>query len=335
MRLLIRSTCLLLAAVLCVAGLAANSASAKKSRGKHTAAWSKRDCAYSANRIATLRRFSRLVHRSMDCALVYSASPDWAGWEDPWFIHHPDPGLNWAKWKRAGKGRRDLIVTQSLIPYDLRTTAWRTAGSRGRYKRHARALARNLVRAGLGDVVIRLAHESNGTWNADSIGKTPRDFRLWRRFWRVTVKTMRSVPGAHFRFDFCVNAGVRPIPLRRFYPGDDVVDIVGIDAYDAGVRGQRNRWNRLYSQPVGLRDVLRFARRHRKPLSLPEWGIAPRNRYLAGGDDPAYVAGLARIMRTQRTAYQSYFFNHEFATQLTRSPRSLSTYRRYFGGGAR
>ncbi len=45
---------------------------------------------------------------------------------------------------------------------------------------------------------------------------------------------MRSVAGAHFAFEWDVNALVRPTPLSSFYPGDDVVNIIGIDAYEPG-----------------------------------------------------------------------------------------------------
>ena len=45
---------------------------------------------------------------------------------------------------------------------------------------------------------------------------------------------MKSVPGANFTFDWCVNAGYRAINLNAYYPGDDVVDVVGVVAHDVG-----------------------------------------------------------------------------------------------------
>src|SRR5205085_1396640 len=111
---------------------------------------------------------------------------------------------------------------------------------------------------------------ANGTWYRDSLGSTGREYALWRTAWRRTVFAMRSVPGAHFRFDWCINAAYRNIPMKAFYPGDDVVDIIGIDAYDGGlanVAPGRARWNRLFSQPLGLGAVRRFARAHKKPMS--------------------------------------------------------------------
>ena len=293
----------------------------------------KRVCVYAAHHISILGDFDRLVGRDVDCAVVFNdASPDWAGWEDPWFTHHPDPDLNWAKWVAAGQGRQ-LIITQNLFPSALNATDWRHAGARGDYTGHAVALARRLVAVGLGDAVIRLAHEANGTWYPDSIGTTDADFALWREFWRKTVLAMRSVPGANFRFDWCVNAAYRPIPLDKFYPGDDVVDFVGIDAYDAGIRPGVDRWPAIYGQTGGIRDVLAFATAHNKPLSFPEWGVGPADQALAGGDDPAYVDGIASVVQSNRVAYQAYFYAHQWGPQLAGGPGSLASYLRHFGPG--
>ncbi len=88
---------------------------------------------------------------------------------------------------------------------------------------------------------------------------------------------MRSVPGANFRFDWTVNAVSRDIPLVDYYPGDDVVNIIGIDAYDAGLPADTSdRWSTLYNEPGGLADVLAFAKAHHKPLGVSRSGASRR-----------------------------------------------------------
>jgi hypothetical protein len=52
---------------------------------------------------------------------------------------------------------------------------------------------------------------------------------------------------------------------------------------------------------------------------------------LSGGDDPAYVDGIAGVVRNNPVAYQSYFYKYEFATQLADGPGSLASYRSHFG----
>jgi hypothetical protein len=294
---------------------------------------SRADCVYAANSVAVLSSFEELVRHRFDCALVFNnAAPDWANWEAPWFVSDPRPDFNWARWTTAGKGRRQLIITQNLFPSSLDGSDWLSAGAQGMFSGYARELAQNLVAAGLGHAVIRLAHEANDTTMPYAIGTTPRQWAQWREFWRRTVLAMKSVRGARFLFDWCVNAYWRPIPLRDWYPGDDVVDIVGIDAYDSGVPAGAPRWRRIYTEPDGIGQVLAFAAAHHKPVSLPEWGLAPPAAgSLGGGDDPGYIDGIAAVVRANPVAYQSYFYNLDAGALLRASPHSLAAYRRHFG----
>src|SRR5690348_14776499 len=105
-------------------------------------------CVYDHNSIAGLAAFAALVgRRTVDCAMVYTGSADWSGWMDPWFLHHPDRDLNWAAWERrsVANDRRQLIISQPLIPSSLASTDWREAGAAGAYERYARRFARTLV----------------------------------------------------------------------------------------------------------------------------------------------------------------------------------------------
>jgi hypothetical protein len=290
-------------------------------------------CVYSQHSLRRLAAFQRLVGRPVDCVVVYNdAAPDWQGFEHPWFVATGITDFRWGVWARAPRTHRRLIITQPLVPTSELRRDWRALGAAGAYDGHFRALARNLVADGLGRSVIRLAHEANDSGNRNSIGTTPRDAANWRRFWARAVRAMRSVRGARFRFDWTVNAYWRPVPLGSFYPGDGVVDIIGVDAYDAGVEPTPNRWQKLVGRPTALADVVRFARRHRKPLSIPEWGLTPRgDPSFGGGDDPAYVAGIANVMRRNRVAYEAYWYAKGVSALLVRSRRSLAVFKSRFG----
>jgi hypothetical protein len=121
---------------------------------------------------------------------------------------------------------------------------------------------------------------------------------------------MRAVPGAHFLFDWNVNANYRDIPFADYYPGDAYVDIIGIDQYDnTGVNIPAPgpyRFAALAAQPGGLDALAAFAGAHGKPLSIPEWGTISEGTN-AGGDDPYYVDGIAEFIATHDIAYESYF----------------------------
>jgi Glycosyl hydrolase family 26 len=292
----------------------------------------KADCVSVGSSVKEMRAFEQLVGRSFNCAVVFNdAAPNWAGWEAPWFLSDPDP-YNWRSWVDVEGSHRQLIISQSLFPSELAGSDWLVAGAAGAYVRYARTLARNLIAAGLGNSVIRLAHEANDSRQPYAVATSRRGQTLWAEFWRRTVIAMRSVPGAHFLFDWCVNAYWRPIPLGGWYPGDKVVNIIGIDAYDGGVPRHENRWRWLYTEPDGIRAILRFAAAHSKPVSIPEWGLVPADSgSRGGGDDPAYVDGIARVVRDHLVAYQAYFYVHDSAALLGVDRRSLVAYRRHFG----
>ena len=295
-------------------------------------------CAYSRNRLSALRQFELKTGRSFDCVEVFNdAAADWRGWERPYFLNHPDRDFAWPDWVARKPDRRRLVVAQSLIPDDA-PRDWRERGARGQYDAHARRLARNLVARGLGSSVIRLAHEPNGDWYRHTVGNRPAQQRAWRLYWRRTVRAMRSVDGSKFVFDWNINSGYRPIPFERYYPGDDVVDVIGVDFYDDGERIPRRagaaRWRAQWREKGGLRAAMIFARRHGKPVSIPEWGLLSR----AGdgvGDNPDFVRRIAALSRRDGFAYHSYFDAPGMRGDvigLAAAPRALAEYRRQFGG---
>lgn len=296
-------------------------------------------CVYTFHRLSLLHEFERNVGRKSSCVVLFNdAVPQWAGWENPWFLHHGGADYAWPSWLRSGHGSRTAVVTQALVPAGV-PADWRRRGAAGEYDAHARALATALVAKGFGTAIIRLGHEANGDWYKDSIGNNASDHRDWRLFWARTVRTMRSVRGAHFTFDWTVNSGNRAVPFADYYPGDDVVDVIGIDNYDGLPEKQlaagASRWRMQYTRRGGARDLIAFAERHHRPLSFPEWGLVLSNTKAGGGDDANYVTEMARLIRTHRVRYQGLWYHSSQGPQLTpkTSPRAFAAYRKLFGGG--
>lgn len=294
----------------------------------------KAECVYTAHKISILQQFEQMVGENINCVQVYLADDTWQHWVSPWFINYYLPNSDWSQWATAPGTHRQLIITQSLAPSEITSLPnWLQQGASGAYAIYAKALAQNLVAAGLGGSVIRLASEANGTWNADSLGSTPAQWAEWDQFWRHTVTAMRSVPGAHFQFDFNIAALYRALPLSEIYPGNAYVDIIGVDAYDSGNIGNTaaSRWNYVDTGPDGIETVANFAKAHGKPFSIPEWGVGVDSGLDGFGDDPTFVKGIANVVRTTDTAYQCYFYNYGNATELATGPLSLAAYRRNFG----
>ncbi|MGA5703664.1 glycoside hydrolase family 26 protein [Peterkaempfera bronchialis] len=194
-------------------------------------------------------------------------------------------------------------------------------GADGDFDRHFLRLARNLVTLGATDTVLVLGWEMNGTTYTHRCAPDP---DAWRAYWRRIVEVMRSVPGQRFRFDFAPSRGLDAVPWTRCYPGDDVVDIIGMDSYD---QPPGRTFDDYVDQPYGLRHQVEFAAAHGKPVSYPEWGL------FQYGDDPEFVRRMVRWIRTHDTLYQTAtdYCPHGF-WQCAENPRSSRVYRELMSG---
>jgi hypothetical protein len=297
-----------------------------------------RPCAYSQHSVGRLTALGTTVGHPFDCALVFSdEAPNWDAWTHPWFTTSTGD-QNWVAWKKADPGRR-LIISPGLVP--LGTSGdWRARGAAGRFDSYYRTLGTQLVKAGFGDSVLRIGHEGNGNWTHDWFGDNPQDQRDWTATWRRAAAALKSTPGSHFVTDWNVAAGFDNVPLAWYYPGDDVVDLIGFDYYDldamtTGARsGDPERWNQQYANTRnGPAEVIAFANEHRKPISIPEWGLVPRGniegRALGGGDNPQFVDGISSVIANNRVSYSGYFDDDVDGTRLPigSAPRALDAYR--------
>lgn len=346
-----RATALLAAAALSVAAFTvpAGSISAHNGHGSLTVAPkprptasgdAKTGCIYSDNSVSEMERIGAAIGRPFECASVYNySSSTWAQWELPWFIDGPPTDAQWAKWVKQDPGVRRMIIAQALIPTTGVPADWRKLGAAGAYDAHIRTLARNLIHAGLGHSIIDLAPEANGNWNIDNVGKTNAQYAQWRAYWARFARVMRSVPGAHFSFNWVLNSAYRDIPLAKIYPGNSAVNIVGVDVYDqAGIAlppaPSTARWTAIAHQPDGVATIAAFAKKHHKPLSIPEWGLVSHSSG-GGGDDPAFVSAIADVMRVDNVAFQC-LFDHavDGVLPIQGEPASFGVYEQDFGAAS-
>jgi hypothetical protein len=219
----------------------------------------------------------------------------------------------WSAWVKAKDGRR-LVVS---VPMLNRASAGRLVdGADGAFDQHFRTLAQELVDDGLGNAIIRLGWEANGDWYPWRASPNP---AAWKAFFRRIVRVMRSVPAQSFDFDLTYNrgrSGTR-VSFETIYPGDDVVDILGMDVYDTRHRDDTSppevRWAAALEQEMGLNDFKAFAAAHRKPMSIPEWALWERDHDDNGGvgDNPYFIDGVADWLQDNAAdvVYHGYF-NH-------------------------
>jgi hypothetical protein len=155
---------------------------------------------------------------------------------------------------------------------------------------------------------LRFAHEANGTWMPWSVAAG--DLEAFRAAFRLFATTMRrELRGRPVRIVFAPNYGTWHYTPDALWPGNDVVDVVGVSLYEWHDCGSPARWAEFASSPIGPDAWLAFAARHGKPLALSEWGA--RTPYFLGRMN----AWLARQAGTTagRLVYDVYMNDESFA----------------------
>ncbi|MBA3916501.1 MAG: hypothetical protein H0X25_22185 [Acidobacteriales bacterium] len=155
-----------------------------------------------------------------------------------------------------------------------------------------------------------------------------------------------------FKFTWNVNGGPPYVSkiIEACYPGDDVVDAVGMEMYDGWggnemPPGGRNPdgtfvdpaavWQTNYDLGYGrMRD---FCVQHRKAYAVPEWGLSPAPSQStaigAGGDNPTFIQKFAQYVNSfPRVAYVNYFNIAASDTNhlLDTFPNSKAAFRSYW-----
>ena len=244
----------------------------------------------------------------------------------------------WGKWVRDVSGRRFVLSAPMLPGHSNRSGPTKgdnlgpvslALGAAGDYNVYWKALAERMVEVGLGGSVVRLGWEFNGNWYAWKV-LNANDAKNFAAYWRQIVTTMRAVPGTEkMQFDWNgANAVRTSYPLEMAWPGDDVVDFVGIDIYDvsyaegsypilpemppAQTSARREvawtKWINLSSNN-GIPAWVAIARAHGKPLSVPEWGVMERKDGHGGLDNPVFIRRVGAFIKdpANHVAYASYW----------------------------
>jgi hypothetical protein len=176
--------------------------------------------------------------------------------------------------------------------------------------------------------IIRIGWEMNlagSAWfakgqEADYIKAFRRVVAIFRRY------------SSDFKYDWCPGWGPQDIAADISYPGDDVVDYIGLDVYDFKYDGTAGeRWDNFYlNAPFGLQWHREFAAQHGKPMSYPEWGVGNF------GDNPFFIQQMHDWFMKNKSniVYAAYFdVDGLWPTQIDngRFPNSLKLFRKLFG----
>lgn len=207
-----------------------------------------------------------------------------------------------------------LVYGLPLLPSEEPATLQEVAA--GQHDDVWRAVAATLLKYGRTDSFVRIGLEANGTWFPwGATATTAKDFVA---AYRHVQEVMAEVgPQLQFVFDIACGADLdgsqdRLAPLTDLYPGDDVVDVVGCDFYDAWstkVRDNAGMQDALAPEAgPGLDDLVAFASSHNKRFALPEWGLTSADEH-GSGDNPFFIQAMYDFFYAHRKnlAFENYF----------------------------
>lgn len=289
----------------------------------------------------------------------HDAFSAWLGTEAPYATDYVDDSQSWANianysdwlidpwsaWVKAKDGRR-MVINVPMLNQD--SDGMLSQGAAGAFDAHFRTLAKEIVDDGLGNAIIRLGWEANGDWYP---WRASANVDAWKAYFRRIVGVMRGVqptvagvPPQAFEFDLTYNRGTSgtAVTFESMYPGDDVVDIIGLDVYDTKWMDDTStpeaRWADALTQPMGLEEFKAFTASKGKPMSIPEWGLWERDHDDNGGvgDNPYFIDGVADFieLNAENIVYHGYFNHLSGWTgdhRLASYPNAQARYKARFG----
>lgn len=218
-------------------------------------------------------------------------------------------------------------------------------GAGGDFNQYYTTLATNLVAQGQGSSIIRLAWEFNGNWMPWAV--TPTSAADFTTYWRNIVSSMRSVPGANFKFEWNPTIGDQGVGnLADYYPSNNDVDYIGLDVYDiawASYPGEPAEFHSLDTESYGLNWLSSFAGQQGKPIVLPEWGLGwgdPTNNgspascpgtECEGGDDPAFINDMSAWIKSNNVFESNLWDVNSSLISPSSNPNSYAAFLKDFG----
>ena len=253
---------------------------------------------YVGNQPAALGSYEAWLGTRSEAVQLHTGRANWTDWES---------SIGWLanEWKDVNRTKYWTIplFEQGGNLY---------AAAAGDYDDHYRNAAQTLLDAspGNGPIHVRTGWEFNGNWQPWAAAGKEAEYRNgFRKF----VEAFRSVSN-RFRFEWAPNIGDLGMNPEDAYPGDDVVDIVGLSFYvhpdDPG--GPDKTWDFAVTRSYGLQWQQDFVRSHGKKTAMSEWGVR-------SNDSGLIVDKAAEWFDRYDFVYQSYWdSNADYPGQLSR-----------------
>jgi hypothetical protein len=268
-------------------------------------------------------RYEGVMGRKLDGVSDFFAADSWASMQSD---------AQWALGCWQGQPYRLSIGVPLIVK-----GATLSAAAAGDYDEEFQKLGALLVAKGQANAILRIGWEFNGGWYAWKADGDPVSFK---GAFRHVVQVLRATPGQHFQIAWNPSMNAGALAPDALWPGDDAVDLVGLDVYNQSWRGQDKdpavRWQGHLTANYGLNWLAQFSAMHHKPIVIPEWGTGTRPDGHGWGDDPLFIHNMAAWMRAHKVAYQSYWDftapDYDSTMSAGKFPQTLEAYKAEFGG---
>src|SRR5689334_10739286 len=244
--------------------------------------------------------------RALDAINVYLAPASYA-----------DMVKNSGAWvQRYGAKAPLLVVSTALLPKNNKGQFAQCAA--GAFDDSFRQVGANLQKSPAASVDVRLGWEANigsgnHPWGVDTPDQVASYVQCWRR---AALALKAGGPRLNLEWTNAKKTQNKALHVLDLYPGDDVVDVVGVHYYDTGPeKSTQATWDKYYTMtfnggPWGLGTWLDFAKSRGKKLAVSEYGLWRQGAMTAAqADDPVYVDNMYRFFRDHAAdlAYETYF----------------------------
>lgn len=206
---------------------------------------------------------------------------------------------------------KQIWIGLAMLP-EQDTTATFAQCATGAYDQYFKTYGENLKKLNRDNAIIRLGWEANGDWFKWSIGSDVDNYKACFRKEAAAIKS--TAPNVLIDWNMNKDSHLGgTLSVADAYPGDDAVDIVGVDFYDSWpAYPDQAAWDADFNAtqnggPRGLGSWLDFAKSHSKKLSVPEWGM--HNGTGGGADDTFFMQSMYNFFASnyQNIAYETYF----------------------------
>jgi len=254
-----------------------------------------------AGGVALIPKFSAWFGKPPSRAMDFFANDTWESLES-------DAAWTCACWGPAA----GPVVPEMIFSLPLTVSGTPLADvAAGFHDNSFSSVAKSLLQYGWAKATIRIGWEFNGSWMPWAAVANPVGYVA---AYRRVVGILREAAGSNFTFDWCTSWGQNATAPDSVYPGDDVVDVIGMDVYNRyytqALSAPAARWANLLAAPYGLNWLVSFAALHKKRISFPEWGTGEwtaGDGGTGGGDDPLFVTNMAAFMQANNVSYCCYW----------------------------